>query len=482
MAVVCRAVPMALPKLFEEPHRRIDENLNCTDPTIHLIEKIDVLLKKIEGPTQPVFFNANRPQPIIPVVDVPCRNGGQCRYHQRGRCWFRHPVPRYTNYDHTTFATASSLASTHPVCTPSQGSIQTQTEELLRKSSCIQTEDFPSAIQTVPVATVDAETQHPSPPLLLKDKSCGAHRPHMPVASCQVCPSSVERGTNPLSSVPSSVSTQTSIYASTSHVQTDVIDLPRGFDAASQCPALPTTSTDTQTDFYSSTFFVDASDATSQTSSPLIRDTGAQTSNPSIKDAVSNTLPCSPRFYPSAVRVESAQEKSLEDAMLELAVFTASRSRGHVPPPRGPLEWALLILYLVLWSGGTYGGTWRTFTHEGRPFYWNAMIGVSTWDKPEELIETSFLFSPASGRNAGTQTVSGHHVGAQTELTCPSRPEARCVDHGRLRSRLNMETAPSGGFRCRWTAKCRDLDEDRPDILSFGSEYGDTTPFNRYGY
>jgi hypothetical protein len=157
---------------------------------------------------------------------------------------------------------------------------------------------------------------------------------------------------------------------------------------------------------------------------------------------------------------------------MDFAVFSAARSRGHVPPPRGPLEWALLILYLVLWSGGTYGGTWRTYTsHEGRPYFWNPMTGVSTWDEPEELIEASFLFSPTSGRDAGTQT----------GVTCPSRPEARCVDHGRLRSRLNMEPAPSGGFRCRWTTKCRGLDEDHPDVISF-DEQGVTKPHYGYGY
>ena len=63
------------------------------------------------------------------------------------------------------------------------------------------------------------------------------------------------------------------------------------------------------------------------------------------------------------------------------------------------------------------------------------------------------------------------HAAAQTDATYPERPEECCVDHGRRRTRLNREAAPTGGYRCTRHKRCHDLPNY---IVQF--------PSHRFGY
>jgi hypothetical protein len=337
---------------------------------------------------------------------------------------------------------------------------------------------------------------------------------------------------------------RTGVLHSTSQCQTDA---PSSVDAGSQADHEESLDMGSQTDFFSTDFFTDASDVLVQTDevpeliTPVCFSFASQT-KPGFSAVSSATqtildVPQTPMTTSTGIqsRVHTFNVGSqvgkptrrvgtqtcvpsdpfdvdYEYAMLDLAVATAASSRGHRPPPRGPLEWALTIMFLLLCTLGqdhglerhlaldrdeatrayptgeaysedylaidfartTYRWAYYLSGRKPRPtsgtqtFVTMTRDGFAQTDASSCLIQVGvYVNSTRHDHLKGPPPLDGRlHATAQTDATCPERPEAKCVDHGRRRSRMNLEAAPSGGFRCTYQSRCHDLINDM-DIVRF---------------
>ena len=196
------------------------------------------------------------------------------------------------------------------------------------------------------------------------------------------------------------------------------------------------TSLGSQTDFFSCDFFLDTVDMSSQTEVSFVTrvhdqvqiypldkvSAGSQTFFSQIH---SSTQYCPSACFvdkatqsaPSTVSAESqathhVHSKSIqvnrpnlcldtttcqpsdpfEDALLYLAVMTATSSRGHRPHPRGPFEWALIIMFLLLCALGQGHGMEQHLALEREKTYRDFPTGDSFSDDYKAIAFSSYTY------------------------------------------------------------------------------------------
>jgi hypothetical protein len=239
---------------------------------------------------------------------------------------------------------------------------------------------------------------------------------------------------------------------------------------------------------------------------PSVADAYVQAVPISLESSTTMVSPlyCEVTFAPPSSD-EFRIEIDFEDALLNLAILSAATPRGK-PPPWGPVEWALMIVFFLLGAlehesvrvahlalerdrfahihstARHYPDDYLAIAYASSSRHWAFKLsgrspfpssgtqtgslathsGHAQTDKTSCLIQVGkYCDSVSRGFKGGSQPPEGSlHTGCQTDATCPMRPQAKCVDHGRTRSRMNLEAAPTGGYRCTFHNKCHNLDTD----------------------